>query len=38
VSYRHLPDATAPLEHNTEVKLFTGAAETIAQARLIGAR
>lgn len=38
VSYRHLQQATAPLKHNTEVKLFTGAAEIMARARVLGAR
>jgi selenocysteine-specific elongation factor len=36
VAYRHLPDADAPLAHNAEVKLFTGAAEAPAHARIIG--
>ncbi len=35
-AYRHLPDADAPLAHNTEVKLFIGAAEVSARARVIG--
>ncbi len=35
VQYRHLPDADAPLLHNVEVKLFTGAAETLARTRII---
>ena len=34
--YRHLPDADAPLAHNDEVKLFLGAAEVTARARVIG--
>ena len=34
--YRHLPDADAPLAHNAEVKLFLGAAEVTARARVIG--
>lgn len=37
VQFRLLPDASLPLEHNTEVKLFIGAAEVIARARLLGA-
>jgi len=36
VQFRLLPDAALPLEHNTEVKLFIGAAEVIARLRLIG--
>ena len=35
-AYRHLPDADAPLSHNAAVKLFLGAAEVTARARLIG--
>lgn len=35
-SYRHLPDADAPLKHNTEVKLFVGAAEVLARTRVLG--
>lgn len=35
-AYRHLPDADAPLTHNAAVKLFLGAAEVAARARLIG--
>ncbi len=35
--YRHLPDAPGPLKHNTEVKLFVGAAEALARTRVIGA-
>ena len=35
-TYRHLPDADAPLAHNAEVKLFIGAAEVSARARVIG--
>ncbi|HSM56158.1 MAG TPA: selenocysteine-specific translation elongation factor [Candidatus Sulfomarinibacteraceae bacterium] len=38
VSYRHLEQATTPLKHNTEVKLFTGAAEVMARARVLGAK
>src|SRR5512140_438157 len=33
---RLLPDVSAPLLHNTEVKLFIGAGETLAQLRLLG--
>lgn len=36
VAYRHLPDAGGPLTHNAEVKVFVGAAEVSAHARLIG--
>jgi selenocysteine-specific elongation factor len=35
-AYRHLPDADAPLAHNADVKLFIGAAEVAARARVIG--
>lgn len=31
-----LPDADAPLKHNTEVKLYLGAAEVMARVRLLG--
>lgn len=31
-----LPDADAPLKHNTEVKLFLGASEVMARVRLLG--
>jgi len=34
--YRHLGDADAPLEHNQQVKLFVGADEITAHARVIG--
>ncbi|MEW5988941.1 MAG: selenocysteine-specific translation elongation factor [Chloroflexota bacterium] len=37
-SYRHLSDAGDPLQHNEEVKLFTGAAEVVAHARVLGAQ
>jgi selenocysteine-specific elongation factor len=37
-AYRHLPDAPVPLRHNMEVKLFVGAAEVMARARLLGSR
>ncbi len=33
-----LPDASAPLKHNTEVKLFLGAAEIMARVRLLGTK
>jgi selenocysteine-specific elongation factor len=36
VHYRHLPGADLPLKHNAEVKLFVGAAEVAATARLLG--
>jgi len=35
---RYLPDAPAPLKHNTQVDFFSGAAETYARVRLLGAR
>ncbi len=35
-AYRHLPDAAAPLTHNMEVKLFVGASEVLARARVLG--
>lgn len=34
--YRHLADADAPLLHNVEVKVFTGASEALARTRIIG--
>ncbi len=34
---RLLPDAPAPLEHNTFVKLFIGASERLARVRVLGA-
>ena len=34
--FRLLPDVEQPLKHNTEVKLFIGAAETPARLRLLG--
>ncbi len=34
--FRLLPDASAPLKHACEVKLFVGASETIATLRLLG--
>jgi selenocysteine-specific elongation factor len=36
-SFRYLPSLSNKFEHNTEVKLFIGASETVAQARLLGA-
>ena len=36
VAFQLLADSAFPLEHNTEVKLFIGAAEMIARVRLIG--
>lgn len=36
VWFRLLPDAKEPLKHNTEVKLFIGAAEVMARVRLLG--
>lgn len=36
VAFQLLSDSAFPLEHNTEVKLFIGAAEMIARVRLIG--
>ena len=35
---RMIKDANTPLKHNTEVKLFLGAAEVIARVRLLGAQ
>jgi len=37
VRFRLLRDATQPLKHNTEVKLFIGTAEVLARLRLLGA-
>jgi len=37
VRFRLLPDTSQPLKHNTEVKLYLGAAEIMARARLLGA-
>ena len=37
LSFRLLPDVSAPLRHHTEVKLFIGTSETIANVRLLGA-
>jgi len=33
--FRHLRDADSPLKHNAEVKLFVGASETLARARVL---
>lgn len=38
VHFRHLPDVGRPLKHNTLIKFFCGAAETIAHVRLLGDR
>ena len=35
VHFRYLADAEKPLKHNTEVKFFSGATETIARVRLL---
>ncbi|MCB2213929.1 selenocysteine-specific translation elongation factor [bacterium] len=35
---RILPDADAPLKHNSEVKFFIGAAEVMARVRVLGAQ
>jgi len=35
VQFHLLPDVSAPLHHHTEVKLYTGTAETIAELRLL---
>lgn len=37
VRFRHLSDAPRPLQHNAEVKLFCGSAETVAGVRLLDA-
>jgi selenocysteine-specific elongation factor len=37
VRVRLLPDASAPLQHHAEVKLFLGASEVLADVRLLGA-
>ncbi len=34
--FRLLPDVSAPLQHNTEVKIFLGTTEALAQLRLLG--
>jgi selenocysteine-specific elongation factor len=36
VHFRLLPDVSQPLGHNTQVKLFIGAAEIVARIRLLG--
>lgn len=36
VRFRLLPDVSQPMKHNTEVKLFIGAAEVVARLRLLG--
>ncbi len=38
VRFRYLAGVGRPLEHNAEVKFFSGAAETLAHVRLIGDR
>ncbi|MGH2536438.1 MAG: selenocysteine-specific translation elongation factor [Candidatus Promineifilaceae bacterium] len=38
VSYQHRPEASAPLRHNDEVKVFSGTAELLARVRLLGRR
>ena len=35
VYFHHLPDASRPLKHNAEVKVFSGAAEASAHVRLL---
>ena len=35
-AYRHLAEATTPLKHNMEVKLFVGAKEVLARTRVLG--
>lgn len=37
VRFRHLPSTGRALKHNTEVKFFCGASETVAQLRLLDA-
>jgi selenocysteine-specific elongation factor len=36
VQLRHLPETERPLRHNTQLKFFSGAAETMARVRLLG--
>ncbi|MBN1318132.1 MAG: selenocysteine-specific translation elongation factor [Anaerolineales bacterium] len=36
VDYRHMPDTNKPLQHNTPVKFFSGAAEVQARTRVLG--
>jgi selenocysteine-specific elongation factor len=38
VSFHHQSDSARPLRHNTAVKFFSGAAETLAHVRLLGDR
>lgn len=38
VEFRYLADAGRPLKHNSEVKFFSGAAESLAHVRLVGSR
>ena len=38
VNYHHLADNEGPLNHHAEVKLFVGAAEVIARARVLGSQ
>jgi selenocysteine-specific elongation factor len=38
VQFRYLANLERPLRHNAEVKFFSGAAETVAYARLLGER
>ncbi|MBI5348836.1 MAG: selenocysteine-specific translation elongation factor, partial [Chloroflexi bacterium] len=35
VQFRHLKDSDSPLKHNTEVKFFVGASETVANVRVL---
>ncbi len=37
VQFRLLPDASQPVKHNSEIKLFIGATEVLARLRLLGA-
>lgn len=37
VSFRLLPDASSPLRHDAEVKMFLGSAEAVARLRLLAA-
>ncbi|HEX7619625.1 MAG TPA: selenocysteine-specific translation elongation factor [Anaerolineales bacterium] len=37
LSFRLLPDVSAPLRHHTEVKLYIGTSETLGDVRLLGA-
>ena len=36
VQLRYLASVSRPLRHNTQLKFFTGAAETLARVRLLG--